>query len=85
MLGWKLDIQKEAREVSGLKEKLHAAAGSLAQILPNISEHQAVVLANNGLNSIETFHDVDAEDLIEMGFSPAEAAQIIETVRSYGA
>lgn len=85
LLGWKLDIQKEFQAVEGLSEKLHAAAGSLAQILPNINEHQAVVLANNGLNSIETFHDVEAEDLIEMGFSPAEAEEIIKTVKSYGA
>lgn len=84
LLGWRLDIQKELQQVEGITEKLQAAAGSLAQILPNITEHQASVLANNGLNSPETFHDVVAEDLVEMGFSPAEAAEIIETVKSYG-
>ena len=85
LLGWRLDIEQEAAADLGINDKLQAAAGSLAQILPNISEHQAMILANNGLNSIETFHDVTVEDLTDMGFSPAEAEEILNTVKSYGA
>ena len=58
LLGWRLDIEQEAKQSVGINDKLQAAAGSLAQILPNITEHQAMILANNGLNGIETFHDV---------------------------
>lgn len=85
LLGWRLDIEKEQTAAAGFSEKIQAAAGGLAQILPNITEHQAMILANNGLNSPETFHDVAVEDLVEMGFSPAEAAEILETVKGYGA
>jgi len=84
LLGWRLDIEQEAKQNVGINDKLQAAAGSLAQILPNITEHQAMILANNGLNSIETFHDVTVEDLAEMGFSPVEAEEILNTVKKYG-
>lgn len=84
LLGWKLDIEKEQVIPEGFNEKIYAAAGALSQILPNISEHQAMILANSGLNSIETLQEVDSQDLIDLGFSPAEAAEILETVKNYG-
>ena len=85
LLGWRLDIEQEPASTVGISDKLQAAAGSLAQVLPNISDHQAMLLANNGLTSIEAFHDVSVEDLAEIGFSPAEAEEILKTVKNYGA
>ena len=38
LLGWKLEIAKEASNEIGLEERVMQAAGSLAQILPQLSE-----------------------------------------------
>lgn len=85
LLGWRLNIEKEQAGEVGFNERIHQAAGGLAQILPGITDHQAVILANNGINSAEAFHDVEEQDLVDMGFSPAEAAEILANVRNYGA
>jgi len=85
LLGWKLDISKELSKEVGLSQRLQQAAGSLAQILPTLSENQAAILANNGINSTEAFEGVEVSDLLEMGFSPAEAEEILTKVKSRNA
>ncbi len=80
LLGWKLDIAKEAVQGVDLEMRLQQAAGSLAQILPNLSEHQAAVLANSGINSIDAFEGAEPEDLVEMGFSEDEAKDLLAKV-----
>ncbi len=82
LLGWRLNIDKEQSGEMGFNQKLQQAAGNISQILPNITEHQAVILANNGINSAEAFQDVEEADLVDMGFSPAEAAEILAKVRN---
>lgn len=83
LLGWKLDIEKEASQDFSIEAKLQQAAGSLAQILPNLSEHQATLLANSGINSADAFEDVEEKDLVEMGFSPTEAAELLLEVSKH--
>ncbi|MDY6068594.1 MAG: transcription termination factor NusA [Opitutales bacterium] len=83
LLGWKLDIQKESQQDTTLEDKVQRAAGSLAQILPNLSEHQATLLANSGINSADAFEGVEEADLVEMGFSPAEAAELLIQVNRH--
>ena len=83
LLGWKLDIQKESQQDTTLEDKVQRAAGSLAQILPNLSEHQATLLANSGINSADAFEGVEEADLVEMGFSPAEAAELLTQVNKH--
>lgn len=83
LLGWKLDIQKESQQDTTLEDKVQRAAGSLAQILPNLSEHQATLLANSGINSADAFEGVEEVDLVEMGFSPAEAAELLMQVNKH--
>lgn len=85
LLGWRLNIEKEHSGEVGFNERIQQAAGSLAQILPGITEHQAVILANNGINSADAFLDVEEKDLVDMGFSPAEASEILEKIRNQGA
>ncbi len=83
LLGWKLDIQKESQQDTTLEDKVQRAAGSLAQILPNLSEHQATWLANLGIHRAEAFEGVEEADLVEMGFSPAEAAELLMQVNRH--
>ncbi len=83
LLGWKLDIHKEELEDFSLASKLQKAAGSLSQVLPNLSEHQTAILANSGINSAEAFEGVEALDLMDMGFSPVEATEILDQVSNY--
>ncbi len=83
LLGWKLEIAKEASNEIGLEERVMQAAGSLAQILPQLSEEQAAILANNGINSSEAFEGVEQEDLVDLGFSTEDADFILQRVREY--
>ncbi|MFI3290922.1 MAG: transcription termination factor NusA [Opitutales bacterium] len=83
LLGWKLDIHKEEIEDHSLASKLQKAAGSLSQVLSDLTEYQVAILANNGINSLEAFEGVEAFDLVEMGFSPVEASSILEKVSDY--
>ncbi len=82
LLGWKLDIAKETVEEVNLSARVQNAASGLANILPSLTENQAVILANNGINSAEAFEGVEDSDLIEMGFTESEAQEILEKIRS---
>ncbi|MBO6101889.1 MAG: transcription termination/antitermination protein NusA, partial [Opitutales bacterium] len=84
LLGWRLDINKEAAVPEGFNDKINAAAALISQILPNITENQAMVLAYQGVNSLEALQEMEASDLAELGFSPAEAEEIVERVKVYG-
>ncbi len=83
LLGWKLDIAKEASVEIGLDEKVAQAADSLSNILPHLSAEKTALLAQNGLVSAEAFEDVEAHELVEMGFDAEEAEKIINAVREY--
>ena len=83
LLGWKLEIAKEESGEVGIREKVAQAAGSLGQILPNLTEKQAAILANNGINSSDAFEGVELSDLVGMGFSEDEAASILAQIGEY--
>lgn len=83
LLGWKLDIAKEMSGEIGIEQKVAQAAGSLTQILPQLTDEQAAILANNGINSSEAFEGVEIEDLVEMGFSRENAELILRRVNEY--
>lgn len=82
LVGWKIDILKEEVKEVSLEAKQAAAAEGLNQI-EGIDPDTAERLVNNGLISPELFLDVEADDLIEMGFSPEEAADIIGKVSKF--
>lgn len=82
LLGWKLEITKEASGEVGMEEHVAKAAGGLAQIL-ELSEDQTALLANNGITSADAFEGVEVEDLMEMGFSNDVASSILARVREY--
>ncbi len=83
LLGWKLEIGKEASGQMGMEERLQQAAGSLAQVLPDLTQEQLSILANNGINSADAFEGVDSEDLVGMGFSADDASRILAKVAEY--
>ena len=67
----------------GMEERLQQAAGSLAQVLPDLTQEQLSILANNGINSADAFEGVDSEDLVGMGFSADDASRILAKVAEY--
>ncbi|PWM33279.1 MAG: transcription termination/antitermination protein NusA [Verrucomicrobia bacterium] len=83
LLGWKLEISKEASGEMGLEQRVAQAAGSLSQILSDLSEDQAAILANNGITSADAFEGVEVEDLAGMGFAHSDAEKILARVREY--
>ena len=83
LLGWKLEIAKEVSSEMGLEEKLQQAAGSLGQILPDLSDEQLGLLAGNGINSADAFEGVEAQDLVSFGFSEEDATRILAKVSEY--
>lgn len=83
LLGWKLEIAKEASGPMGMEERVAQAAGGLSQILADLSDDQAAILANNGITSAEAFEGVEAGDLLEMGFAQSDATRILSRVKEY--
>lgn len=82
LLGMKLDILKERVEVHDLDSKKAGAAASLAAI-PGIDENLAARLVPLGFISAEAFAGVEEDDLVEAGFAPAEAQDILGKVNAY--
>jgi len=82
LVGWKVDIIKEeAKEVS-MEAKKQAAAAGLNQI-EGIEDDVAERLVMNGLISPELFLDVEAEDLVDLGFEEAQAQDILSKVNAF--
>ncbi|EDY84149.1 transcription termination factor NusA [Verrucomicrobiia bacterium DG1235] len=82
LVGWKIDIMKEEVKVVSMETKQAEAAQGLNQI-EGIDSATAERLVNNGLISPELFLDVEEDDLVEMGFSAEEAADIIAKVTTF--
>lgn len=55
LLGWKLDVVKEAAEVAGFDEKIVQAAESLAKALPTLSFEELCMLVDQGLHHPRSF------------------------------
>ncbi len=82
LLGWKLDIGKLEKEAVGFDEKVAKAAAGLASI-PGLDPALAARLVSSGFASPEVFEGVEAEDLIGMGFSEAEASDVLTKVAAH--
>jgi len=82
LLGWKLDIGKEEKEAVGFDEKVAKAAAGLAAI-PGLDPDLAARLVTSGFASPEVFEGVEAEDLVGLGFTADEAADVLAKVETY--
>ncbi|MGH8019192.1 MAG: transcription termination factor NusA [Opitutaceae bacterium] len=82
LLGLKLDIVKQQVEVADFDSKKAGAAASLSAI-PGIDEAMAARLVPLGFISAEAFAGVEEGDLIEAGFEPAEARDILAKVGAH--
>lgn len=82
ILGWPLDIKKKAGTGAQFEERLQRAVEGINQI-PGITDEEAQVLVNNGITSIEAFEDVNASDLVDLGFSEEQAQGIINKVKAF--
>ena len=82
LLGWKLDIGKEEQEAVGFDEKVAKAAAGLAAI-PGLDPELAARLVTSGFASPEVFEGVEAGDLVGLGFTADEAADVLSKVESY--
>lgn len=82
LLGWKLDIGKEEKEAVGFDEKVAKAAAGLAAI-PGLDPDLAARLVSSGFASPEVFEGVEADDLVGLGFTAAEAADVLSKVEAF--
>jgi N utilization substance protein A len=82
LLGWKLDIGKEEKEAVGFDEKVAKAAAGLASI-PGLDPELAARLVTSGFASPEVFEGVEADDLMGLGFTADEAADVLSKVESF--
>ena len=82
LLGWKLDIGKEEKEAVGFDEKVAKAVEGLNAIT-GLDPEVATRLVSAGFASPEVFEGVTATDLVDVGFSVDEAADVISKVEVY--
>ena len=82
LLGWKLDIGKEEKEAVGFDEKVAKSVQGLNAI-SGLDPEVASRLVAIGFASPEVFEGVEADDLIDAGFTPEEAADVISKVAAF--
>lgn len=82
LLGWKLDIGKEEKEAVGFDEKIAKAVQGLNAI-NGLDPELASRLVAIGFASPEVFEGVEADDLIDAGFTPEEATDVISKVAAF--
>ena len=82
LLGWKLDIGKEEKEAVGFDEKVAKAVQGLNAI-SGLDPEVASRLVAGGFASPEVFEGVEADDLIDAGFTSEEAADVISKVAAF--
>jgi transcription termination/antitermination protein NusA len=76
LLGWRIDIEEHKSIAADPRSQ---AVNSLVVML-GLSKPLAERLVAVGINSPAAFEGVDAEALVEAGFTPAEAASVLESV-----
>ncbi|WP_309399544.1 transcription termination factor NusA [Cerasicoccus maritimus] len=79
LLGWRLDIGKLKVQEQGFDEKRQEAILTLAE-RTGLQVPRAAILVDNGLNNIEAFVGVEADDLMDMGLNEEEANLVIAKV-----
>jgi N utilization substance protein A len=76
LMGWKLDISREKQEALGFEERKLKAIAGIGHV-PGVTEEQASRLVAMGINSLEAFEDVAADDLVGGGFTLEEATDLM--------
>jgi N utilization substance protein A len=84
LLGWKLDIAKQQTVAVGFDEKLRDAIKGWEGVT-GISDEVAAYLVQQGLISPEAFEGVEIPDLVRIGFTGADAEQIVRLVAAHRA
>jgi N utilization substance protein A len=82
LLGWKLDIRKIEEQKVGFDEKVEMAIRAIQRI-SGIERSLAERLVAAGFVSPEAFDGVSEADIVSVGFSPEEAADIHKKVESF--
>ena len=82
LIGWKVDIGKIQTEKMGMEGKVKNAVEGLNQI-PGIDDETAQRLVAMGLISPDAFMGVEADDLVEAGFTDEEAASVLNRVNAF--
>ncbi len=81
LTGWEINIQEDTSAKDEMKKKVSGAAGGLAEAL-GVSEDVAASLVKAGLNSIDVFAGVSADDIVgAAGIDPGIAAQIVARIQ----
>ena len=77
LTGWEINIQEDTSAKEAMKAKVTGAAAELIHTF-EISEDVANALVNAGLNSLDVFTGVSAEDIVSAAhIDPAVAEQIV--------
>ena len=79
LLGWKLDILKEKSQKFDFEDKKRMAVAGINQI-PGIEDDLAQQLVSIGFVSPEAFVGVEANDLVQAGFTTEQAEHIMNKV-----
>jgi N utilization substance protein A len=82
LIGWKIDIVKQESGDLSIEGKMKKAIHGLNQI-PGIDDATAEKLVGIGLISADAFDGVEAEDLVDAGFSSEEASEVIGKIRGF--
>ncbi|MEZ5276357.1 MAG: transcription termination factor NusA [Opitutaceae bacterium] len=82
LIGWKVDIGKVQTEKMGMEGKVRSAVEGLNQI-PGIDDETAQRLVAMGLISPDAFIGVEADDLVEAGFTDEQAASVLKKVNAF--
>ncbi|OHE73823.1 MAG: transcription termination factor NusA [Verrucomicrobia bacterium GWF2_51_19] len=82
LLGWRLDINKEEKQVVGFEQRKQKAVAGL-HLIPGINDELAKKLVTIGITSPDAFEGVTAEDLTEAGLSPEESTDLLRLVADF--
>ncbi len=82
LIGWKLDIAKEAKAAVGFDDKIAKALQGI-NMIPGIEPAIAKRLVSIGLISPEAFEGVSVADLVDAEFSEDEASDVLAKVSAY--
>lgn len=82
LIGWRLDIAKEETAAVGFDDKMREAIQGWEGV-HGISPELAAFLVQHGLVSPETFEGVVAKDLEKLGFTGADAQQVLKLVEDH--
>lgn len=76
LIGWELDISEDRSAVEVFEQQMAGAAHQLAAAL-GVSEQEAKILADGGMNALEVIVTAEATDIAELLACDLERAEII--------